>query len=112
MCLEKKISQEIELYNSSNLTTQTQRKQHSKISTTNRYTVCLIQNLFFQGFEASKEYIASQGKFHINKIISFFIQCIITYMYMYVVDRYLLLHLKVLLNYFGKNQHCFFRSSY
>lgn len=96
MCLEKKFSQEIELYNNSNLTTQ----------------INLIQNLFFQGFEASKEYIASQGKFYINKIILFFIQCIITYMYMYVVDRYLLLHLKVLLNYFGKNQHCFFRSSY
>lgn len=51
--------------------------------------MCLIQNLYFQGFETPKEYIASQGKFYLNKNILFLIQCITTCMY--VVDRCLFL---------------------
>lgn len=61
--------------------------------TTKRYAVCLIQNLYFQGFETPKEYIASQGKFYLNKNIFFLIQCITTCMY--VVDRCLFLDLKM-----------------
>lgn len=60
--------------------------------------MCYIQNLYFQGFETSKEYIASQGKFYINKDISFLIRCIMNY----VVNRYPLLDLKVLRIYFLK----------
>lgn len=52
--------------------------------------------LLFQGFEAPKEYIASQGKFYMNFIFYSM------YMDMYVVGIYLLLDLKVLLMLFGK----------
>lgn len=60
--------------------------------------MCYIQNLYFQGFETPQEYIASQGKFYMNKDISFPIRCIMNY----VVNRYPLLDLKVLRIYFLK----------
>lgn len=73
------------------------------MSTKSRYTctVCYIQNLYFQGFETPKEYIASQGKFYMNKDISILIRCIMNY----VINRYPLLDLKVLRIY------CFFKET-